>query len=262
MSIAALLGVIWHLSKKKLVPFLKSNWKQISWTAFLLWIIMCILTHCSGVLNPWGHHSDPSTVSVTRDTVWIPADTNAIFVLHGFDTLPRHVRRLEKRLRFRPTPPVFRPDGDCSDSVMVLRTHSKMLELTLLECDSAFDDAVTTRTYGDTLRNDSIEVAVNFKVEGRLRGAPNIGYRYLAPYPVITETIVIRDPHIPRRQVYVGGGIGPRFLLNGNQIDAVMVNAELGYTTRKSLSIGVAGDFTHKDYGVRAVIRKGVNIGK
>jgi hypothetical protein len=137
-----------------------------------------------------------------------------------------------------------------------------MLELTLLECDSAFDDAVTTRTYGDTLRNDSIEVAVNFKVEGRLRGVPNIAYRYLAPYPVITETIVIRDPHIPRRQMYVGGGIGPRFLLNGNQIDAVIVNAELGYTTRKSLSIGVAGDFTHKDYGVRAVIRKGVNIGK
>ena len=261
MSVAALIGVIWHLSKEKLVPFLKDNWKQISWTAFLLWFVMCLMTHCSGVIDPWGHHSSNDTIR-TIDTAWVYPDTNAIFVLHGFDTLPKHVERLEKRLRFRSTPPVFRPDGDCSDSIVDLHTHLKMLELTLLECDSAFDDAVTTRTYGDTLRNDSIEVAVNFKVEGRLRGVPNIAYRYLAPYPVITETIVIRDPHIPRRQVYVGGGIGPRFLLNGNQIDAVMVNAELGYTTRKSLSIGVAGDFTHKDYGVRAVIRKGVNIGK
>ena len=262
MTIAALLGVIYHLGKEKFFPFLKENWKQISWTAFLLWVIMCLLTHCAGVLDPWGHHGGSDTASVTIDTVWMYPDTNAIFVLHGFDTLPKHVQRLEQRLRFRPKIPVFRPDGNCSDSIVDLRTHLQMLELTLLECDSAFDDAVTTRTYGDTLRNDSIEVAIDFKVEGRLKGIPNIAYRYLAPYPVITETIIIRNPHIPRRQVYVGAGVGPRLLLNGNQVDAVTVNLELGYTTRKSLSIGITGDFTHKEYGVRAVIRKGVNIGK
>ena len=269
MSIAALLGVIWHFSKEKILPFLKEkavpffkeHWKQLIAFILLCWTVMCLLTHCSGVIDPWGHHSSNDTIR-TIDTAWVYPDTNAIFALHGFDTLPRHVKRLEQRLRFRPKAPVFRPDGDCSDSVMVLRTHSEMLNLILLECDSAFDDAVATRYYGDTLRNDSIEVTLNFKVEGRLKGSPNIAYRYLAPYPVITETIIIRDPHIPKRQVYMGGGIGPRLAWDGNRIDAIIGNAELGYTTRKNLSVGVAGDFTHKDYGVRAVIRKGFNIGK
>lgn len=261
MSIAALLSVIWHLSKEKLVPFLRKHWKQVIVFILLCWTIMCLLTHCSGVVDPWGHHSSNDTIR-TVDTVMVYSDTNAIFALHGFDTLPRYVKRLEQRLRFKPKAPVFRPDGSCSDSVVVLRTHSQMLELTLLECDSAFDDAVTIRYYGDTLRNDSIEVALNFKVEGRLKGVPNIAYRYLAPYPVITETIIIRDSHTSRRQVYVGGGIGPRLAWDGNRMDAITGSAELGYTSKKNLSIGVAGDFTHKDYGVRAVIRKGFNIGK
>jgi hypothetical protein len=138
--------------------------------------------------------------------------------------------------------------------------HSEVLAEILDECDSAYYDAVAVRHYGDTLRNDSIEVTLGFRVEGRLRGEPDIRYSYLAPYPVVTNTITLKDP--PRRQVYVGGGIGPRFAWEDSSLNAMVGNAELGYTTKKSLSIGLAGDFTHKDYGVRAVIRKGFNIGK
>jgi hypothetical protein len=249
-------------------PFLKDNWKQISWTAFLLWVIMCVLTHCSGAIDPWGYHGDGrDTTSVTRDTVWIHPDTNAIFVLHGFDTIPKHVEKLSEELRrlrsrFRPQAPSFLPDSDCRDSVASLLAHGELLTKTLEECDDAYLDALTIRTYSDTLRNDSIKVSVEFRVEGRLFGQPRIAYSYLAPYPVITETIIIRDPHIQPRQVYVGGGIGPRLTWDGNQMDAIIGSAELGYTTRKNLSVGVAGDFTHKDYGVRAVIRKGFNLGK
>ena len=267
MTFSAILASILSFAKNSAWPFLKDNWKQISWTAFLLWVIMCILTHCSGVIDPWGYHSGPATVSMTRDTVWIPADTNAIFVLHGFDTIPKHVEKLSAELRrlrsrFRPQAPSFLPDSDCRDSVASLLAHGELLTKTLEECDDAYLDALTIRTYSDTLRNDSIKVSVEFRVEGRLFGQPRIAYSYLAPYPVITETIVIRDPHIQPRQVYVGGGIGPRLTWEGNQMDAIIGSAELGYTTRKNLSVGVAGDFTHKDYGVRAVIRKGFNLGK
>lgn len=242
-------------------PFLKENWKQISWTLLLLWAVICLLTHCSGVIDPWGRHGSNSDTTVTRiDTAWIYPDTNAIFALHGFDTLPRHVKRLEQRLRFRPKAPVFRPDGSCSDSVMVLRTHSQMLELTLLECDSAFDDAVTTRYYGDTLRNDSIEVALNFKVEGRLKGTPKINYRYLAPYPVVTITETVTNTVGPYRKVYVEGGAGPDMTW-GNALNAIRGSLGAGYTDKRNWSYGVRAGFTQNGYTVEGAVRKSFDIG-
>jgi len=276
MTIAAILALVSRFGgsfltylKETAWPFLKENWKQISWAALFLWAVMCLLTHCTGIIDPWGRHGSgqSDTVSVKVDTAWVYPDTTAIFALHGFDTIPRHIERLNDSIRrlqsrFRPQPADHRADGTCADSLATLRNHSELLTSILDECDEAYHDAIAIRTYGDTLRNDSIEVAVNFRVEGHLRGEPSIRYRYLAPYPVITNTVTLKDPPAPvRHQVYIGGGIGPRLSFE-NVPNAVEGSVGLGFVNRKNLSMGIEAGVTHQDYRIGVRVRKGFAVGK
>lgn len=269
MATAAFLSLASQFCKSALTsmkdtvwPFIKENWRQISWFALLIWAIICLLSHCSGVIDPWGQHGGNSDTNVTRiDTIYLYPDTSIIFALHGFDTLPRHVKRLEQRLRFRPAPPIFPVDADCRDSVVALRTHSQMLELTLSECDSAYEQAISVRSYGDTLRNDSIEVAVNFRVEGRLRGAPSIKYRYLAPYPVVTITETITNTADPYRKIYVEGGLGPDMTWD-NGLSAIRGSLGLGYTDKRNWSYGVRAGVTQNGYTVEGAVRKSFDVGR
>jgi hypothetical protein len=247
-------------------PFLKENWKQISYIALLAWAVMCLLTHCAGVIDPWGVHGGnaPDTVSVRMDTAWVYPDTTAIFALHGFDTIPRHIERLNDSIRriqsrFRPRSADHSADDTCADSIATLRNHSEVLTSILDECDEAYHDAIALRTYGDTLRNDSIEVAVNFRVEGRLKGVPLIGYRYLAPYPVITNTVTVNAT--VRRQVYIDGGIGPRLTFE-NVPNAIEGSLGLGFVNRNNLSMGIEAGISHADYRVGVRVRKGFSVGK
>jgi hypothetical protein len=70
------------------LSFLRGNWKSIIQIAGGLWIAFCLMTHCG---------SDPSikgnsrTITKKRDTLWLPADTNKILALHGFDTIADNV---------------------------------------------------------------------------------------------------------------------------------------------------------------------------
>jgi hypothetical protein len=268
MSIAALFGVIWHFSKdefipylkEKAVPFLKKHWKQIIAFILLCWTIMCLLTHCSGVIDPWGHHSTNDTIR-TVDTVMVYPDTAAIFALHGFDTLPKYVRHIENRLRFKPAPPVFSVDASCRDSLVVMRSHSELLTEILSDCDSAYGDAVAVRSYGDTLRNDSIEVAVNFRVEGRLKGVPSIRYRHLAPYPVVTVTETVTNTVGPYRKVYLEGGLGPDMTWDNN-LNAIRGSLGAGYTDKSNWSYGVRAGFTQNGCTVEGAVRKSFDLKK
>lgn len=249
---------------KPFFTFIWKYWKQVSWVGLLIWAIICTLSHCSGRRMPWEKGSGfADTISVKVDSIWVYPDTSAIFALHGFDTLPRYVRELENRKRFRPQTTFIRPSANCNDSVAAYIELLNRANLVIRDCDSMYAEATSIRDYESKLSNDSIEVSIMFKVQGNLRGEPNINYRYLAPYPVITNTITLKDPPSPpRRQVYIGGGIGPRLNWKNNGLNAIVGSAELGYTNRKFLSVGLAGDFTHNDYGIRLVIRKGFSVGK
>jgi len=273
MTIAAILAIaskyalpIWDFLKGPLTDFLKENWKQVSYIALLAWAIMCLLTHCSGVIDPWGRHGGNGNGIELKiiDTLWVYPDTNAIFALHGFDTIPRHIERLNDSIRrlqsrFRPRLADHSTDSTCADSIATLRNHSEVLTSILDECDEAYHDAIALRTYGDTLRNDSIEVAVNFRVEGRLKGVPSIRYRYLAPYPVITKTVTVNAP--VRRQVYIDGGIGPRLTFE-NVPNAIEGSLGLGFVNRNNLSVGIEAGVSHVDYRVGVRVRKGFLVGK
>jgi len=254
-------------AKTDIWPWIKAHYKQILFGALFLWCIMCTLTHCTGLIDPWGRHSAgiSDTVSVRIDTAWVYPDTSAIFALVWGDTLPYLIERLNDNLKrkwAKPKTPIFPIDATYRDSIVNLLAYINLLEGEFNDCDDAFLDAITTRSYGDTLRNDSIEVAVNFRVEGFLKGKPVVNYRYLAPYPIITKEISMEKTLPPRAQVYIGGNFGPRFTWNDNAIDALSGGIELGFTTRKSLSLGINGSVTHKDYSVGVSVRKGFNVGR
>ena len=242
-------------------PFFKENWRQISWFALLLWAIICLLSHCSGVIDPWGRHGAATDTVITRiDTAWVYPDTAAIFALYGFDTLPRYVRHIENRLRFKPKTPVFPVDASCRDSLMVMRFHSEVLIDILEDCDSVYNEAIAIRSYGDTLRNDSIEVAVNFRVEGRLKGVPSIRYRHLAPYPVVTVTETVTNTVGPYRKVYIEGGLGPDMTWDNN-LNAIRGSLGAGYTDKRNWSYGVRAGLTQNGYTVEGALRKSFDVG-
>ena len=243
-------------------PFVKKNWKNILLVGFLIWVIVCCLSHCRYV-SPWDEHTGRiDTVSLKVDTQYVYADTNAIFALHGFDTIPKYIERLEKRLRFRPPTTDIHGAVDCRDSITRYQANLAECVETVSLCDSAYEDAVAVRTYNDKLKTDSIEVSLEVKVNGTLYSAPKLSYRYLAPYPVVTKTVVLKETPEQRRKIFLGAAIGPRLPWKSDRLDAIVGSAEAGFTDRKDNSFGLQGDFSQKGYTVKFAYGKSFVVGK
>lgn len=271
MSIAALLGVIWHFSKEKIlpylkekaVPFLKEHWKQITAFILLCWVVMCLLTHCSGVIDPWGHHSTNDTIR-TVDTAWVYPDTNAIFALKWKNLKPVHEKHIADSLRRKWKGSKY-PRVEVSNTPVVsdsaLRHAYEMLSLSMEECDDAYHDAITIRTYRDTLRNDSIELRIALSTEGRLYEEPSVQYRYLKPYPVITVKETVTEVLPPKRKIYVELGGGPDMNLD-HSFNSLRMSFGVGYMDRKDWGYGIRGSFSGNVYGIEGTVRRSIPIGK
>lgn len=242
-------------------PFIKKNWKNILLIGATVWIVICCMSHCGS--SRTGTSNKIDTVGVKTEIRWEYADTNAILQLYGFDTLPRYVRELENRKQFRPMETSIVGADNVSDSIdsyiELLANANTVIE----DCDKAFSNAVSVRTYGDTLKNDSIEVSVAFNVSGKLLGEPRISYRYTAPYPVITNTITLKETVVvgPFRKIYLEGGAGPVMTWD-NKLFAISGSLGLGYTDKKNWSYGLRGTFNQNGYTVEAAFRKSFNVGK
>lgn len=256
---------IWTFLSGPLAEFLKKHWKEVICITALAWVIMCFLSHCTGIIDPWGNHSGSDTTSTVQvDTAWVYPDSAKVFALIWKQKEPYYTERIHDSLRRRfnrPAPPTFRPDYTCRDSLVAVIRSLEMLNITFDECDSAYYDAIAVRSYGDTMRTDSIEVAVNFRVEGRLRGTPTVNYRYLAPYPVITVTrkeIIEKGPY---RKIYVEGGVGPDMTW-GNTLSAIRGSLGAGYTDKRNWSYGVRSGFTQNGYTVEGSVRKSFDLGR
>ena len=246
---------------KPVIPFAMKHWKNILLAGFLVWVIICCMSHCGN--TRFGNSEGVDTVSVEIDTVWMPVDTNAIFTLYGFDTIAQYITQLENRREFKPQAPVIIDADNSADS---LSAYIQLLEesnRTLLECDSLFGASVAIRTYQDTLENDSISIALEIQTKGELFGEPKLSYRYLAPYPIITKTITVKETITvgPFRKVYLEGGAGP--MMNwGNGLDAISGSIGLGYTDKKNWSYGGRGTFNQNGYLVEVTLRKSFNVSK
>ena len=239
------------------LPFIKENYKQIIFGLLFIWVVICSLTHCRHI-SSWDDHS---TTTVQVDTFYVYPDTNAIFALHGFDTLPKYVQQLQSRTRFQPKAPNFNGDDGCRDSLSTLwAVCNEISQMTLL-CDSMYGDAVAIRSYSDSLRNDSIVLYAAFDVSGRLIGEPKFEYKYLAPREVIREVHTVNHAAKVYRKLYAELAIGPRLLWKQNELTTAVATIGVGFTSKEDWSYGIVADFSDVDYAVKFAIRKSVSIG-
>lgn len=242
-----------------ILTFLKENWKQLLFAIFFLWVVVCTLTHCRG-LSPWDVREGTNT-TIQIDTFYVYPDTNAIFALYGFDTLPKHVAILQSRARFQPKAPNFNGNGGCRDSLATLwNVCNEITQMTLL-CDSMYGVATAIRSYSDSLRNDSIVLYAAFDVSGKLVGTPEFSYKYLLPKEVIREVHTVNHAAKVYRKLYAELAIGPRLLWKGNELATVVGTLGVGFTDKKDWSYGIATDFSNTDYAVKFAVRKSVSIG-
>ena len=239
------------------LPFIKENYKQIIFGLLFIWVVICSLTHCRHI-SSW---DDYSTTSIQIDTFYVYPDTNAIFALHGFDTLPKYVQQLQSRTRFQPKVPNFDGNGGCRDSLATLwNVCNEITQMTLL-CDSMYGVATAIRSYSDSLRNDSIVLYAAFDVSGKLVGTPEFSYKYLLPKEVIREVHTVNHAAKVYRKLYAEAAVGPRLLWKGNELATVVGTLGVGFTDKKDWSYGISADFSHTDYAVKFAVRKSVSIG-
>lgn len=160
----------------KTLDYLKSNVLQL---AMLLLIGLLFLERCRNGNN---NQLQP-TVTVTRDSVWIIHDSTVRTapVLIETKTLP--VEKWDT---------VYRPDTGYAGLLKQYYNAVSTLLASNYYRDSLRIDSLGTLYLNDTVSRNAIT--------GR-------GYRYNFKYPRITETVTIREPYKPSRQLYIGGGV-------------------------------------------------------
>tara|TARA_R110001632_G_scaffold4928_1_gene20277 strand:- start:2938 stop:3699 length:762 start_codon:yes stop_codon:yes gene_type:complete len=238
-------------------------WKELFIGIIAIWLTLCLIFHIFGY-SPTGTKGNSRTVVHKRDTLWLPADTNAILALYGFDTIPTSVVVDEEPIWI---PPVtdFTGATNLSDSSALIRVTLLKCNELLEECDSMHRWYTARRTYNDTLENDSIRVTLETVVDGFRIGKPKMNYVWLASSLMIVDSILITDSIYyggPRRGLYVEGSAGPRMTFQ-NKLNAINASFGLGYFDKKGWRYGLrAGISTKEDYSVEAVLSKEIYIGK
>lgn len=111
------------------------------------------------------------------------------------------------------------------------------------------DSFYTLKTYTDTLKIDSLGyVTVKDTVhQNRLQGRT---FSYDLRYPKVITTITIREPYLPKRQLYAGIGVSASY----PDLKTVSLEGGLLYKDRKDRLYGpfVSTDFNHVFLGARS----------
>ena len=249
-----------------LLDVFAKQWKVSTYVLFATIAIICILTHWFGVPIPYVSgqiKQGKADTTIVSDTLWLPVDTNAIFTLHGFDTLPDYVKRLETRKWELPSVDLSSAVTS-SDSAAIYRKTLEDCDSLLTDCDKQFRDATAINGYDKEIKDDSLAVNVKMEIAGRIIGEPTFTYRRLKQ-PVIetTERISRVDTLIigPRKEFLIGGGFGTRFLYSG-QYRTTAGELEIGIRTKNSWEYSVEGNMSPDDWGVSVKVRKGIPFGK
>lgn len=210
---------------KGVLRFLGRNWKETILIACAVWIGVCLQWHCSSKKYP----TDLEVRTLVQvDTLWVPADTNMILKLKGYDTIPKSISQ-NTTGTWRP-PKISIDSNTSSDSIALLIKFADLLERSLIECDSAFASATAIREYDSEVKNDSVAVRVGLQVKGTLLKEPDISYRWLAPIPVVEKHFEKILP--PKRRFGLGAAVGPYFQLP-TDIAGVDASLKLHYLDRK-----------------------------
>lgn len=146
------------------------------------------------------------TTVISYDTVYI-TDTKTVFV-----NVPTLVKAEPK-----PIPPVYQPSDDCDS----LKGQYNYLAASYF----------AKNLYRDTIRKDSSYVVAECVVTGN--GLSECNYFFNLKYPVVTKTIDNTITLPPRRQLYIGGGVGTDF-----KLDRLYLQGGFMYKNRKDNMFG------------------------
>ena len=111
------------------------------------------------------------------------------------------------------------------------------------------DKYFSRNVYEDSLKIDSLgyvnvkDTVVANKILGR-------SYTYNLKYPIVTNTITIKEPYVPKRQLYLGGGIAITPMFHSVEVGAIykdrsdeMYGLKVGVDNNKQLFYGIQGYF-------------------
>lgn len=146
------------------------------------------------------------TTVISYDTVYI-TDTKTVFV-----NVPTLVK-----VEPKPIPPAHQPSANCDS----LKGQYNYLAASYF----------AENKYRDTIRKDSSYVASECTVIGN--GLRDCNYFFSLKYPVVTKTIDNTITLPPRRQLYIGGGVGTDF-----KLDRLYLQGGLMYKNRKDNIFG------------------------
>lgn len=189
------------------MDFIKANFQFI-----IICILACIILFERSCQPPTP--TPAPTVITIVDTSWkhmVQPITNV------YPTVTNHI----------PAPAV--PQG--KDTMWIPSPNDSILRV---QYQNLRDSLLSANIYTQTLKYDSSSVILTDTVtHNRLTGR---SYSFNLKYPVVTTTTTIKEPYIPKAQVYVGGGI------TGGQT-ALLHSAELGvmYKSKKDQIFGVKG---------------------
>jgi hypothetical protein len=241
--------------------YVRDNWKPLLKISGGLYIVFCIFTHYDGCNNRRTPISGLDTIDVALDTFYAPVDSAAIFALYWTDSLPVLTKRIKDAIYIPPVL-VFEDATDEADSLILCFEALKTASVIIENCDSVLRDATAVRTYGDTVKNDSIEVAISFEVAGTLLRKPEISYRDFRGTQIVRQTITLKEPTPNPRKVYFSASAGPRLQWDGNRLDEIEGTLGAGYIGRKNFGGGFEADFTRNDWAIKGRFVWFLNVSK
>ncbi len=170
----------------KTLSYIKTNFLQ-----FILLILLCVILLQRGFEKP---ETAQPTVTVTRDSVWVFHDST---------------------IRIKPTLVQSTPaSGTHWDTVYLPDTSYQGL---LKQYKDVAKTLLTTNSYADTLQVDSIGY-VYLTDQVSKNAITSRTFSYSLKYPFVKQTVTIREPYKPTRQLYFGGGLEGSNLSLINQV--------------------------------------------
>lgn len=245
--LAAIRGLAPYLSDG--LDLLKKHWKLILQVAAVIWIIICVLTHCN-----------PAPPETPEPIQFKPIPVNAARIPEPVFNEPRQLIPIWS---IQDQPTISNASG-ARDSVKQLLAMTDWLQNELYGCDSTYRADTDIRNYQDVFETDSFEMGYSFDVAGKLVSTPTFDVRptfpiYSKPNP--TETT-------QSSFIYLEGSVGPRMTYSTDnepiQLSAIGGELGIGYTAPNGWSYGVRAGASQLDWSAEVAIRKSfaIKLGK
>lgn len=221
------------------LDFLKKHWRITLEVIGVLWVVVCLLTHCNSPIEDVA--PDPiQPISVIAPNIPTPILMDEPIRIRTWNAIEPPV-----------APATSTRNG--IDSIAYLLEVTDWLQNRLYMCDSAYTDDTGARQYSDEFETDSIKVGYSIVVSGRLKEPPQFVFtpKWSAPTELVNP-----------RGIYLEGSFGP-VMSYGDQIRLQAIRGEvgIGVFNRKGWSYGAKVGASQLGWDVQASFRRNFSVG-